>query len=696
MAIEFLCPFCGEAYRLKDELAGKKAKCKRPTCQQMIVIPQPGKHIPPEIRATITFPNPPGTSAAATAPAGASATTATSATNNGTHPAAVSTPAAVGAATGDLTNQAASSSAMATPAVTASAAPPVDAELLAASALADEPPPAAETGPTKTISFTCSYCDETIEVEAARAGKNMPCPHCRSMIRVPTPTVEKKKDWRDANLRQPLGGLLKSQRDEMEKAGVVGPTYVTAESLAKANELHEEREPTPPSVWIQRGLWVAGLIACVVFAYSMISRSRVESRVKSLMETAVKELESQDPLLQAAIHRAAGEHELRTGTREGLTAASKHFKSARQRLLQATAPTPYERNELLTELAIAQAGLGGSVDEAKSELKLSWPEAQKELVNTMKQLKGEPEQRFLASRRLAARLIALQQETWIRTIVGNPQVFANKEVPEALAQVALELLQAGLTDFAKELVQQGKQMYGEGKDRTAPTLQALLIYFNDKQLLPNFAMPAGNNLDPSPYARQAWALALALQGKFDDAKKVAEAPGNFADRRLRAIVAVLSVAFDAKEKPAEITSLLETGKKIVDGMDKNARTQSAWLILRLAYYAGRAGRDDWAKDLPKAFSDEALAQWAKWEALQGRLQAKRESQEAVEDLWLEEFPASKRVSTAAVLAHEAIARHNVALGKSDYRKTVEGWEAGSLRPFGYAGVALGIQDRTQP
>lgn len=41
MAIVFSCPHCQELYRLRDELAGKQAKCKNPDCRQLITIPHP-------------------------------------------------------------------------------------------------------------------------------------------------------------------------------------------------------------------------------------------------------------------------------------------------------------------------------------------------------------------------------------------------------------------------------------------------------------------------------------------------------------------------------------------------------------------------------------------------------------------------------------------------------------------------------
>jgi hypothetical protein len=41
MAIDFQCPHCQHPYRLKDELAGKRATCKNPSCRKVFTIPAP-------------------------------------------------------------------------------------------------------------------------------------------------------------------------------------------------------------------------------------------------------------------------------------------------------------------------------------------------------------------------------------------------------------------------------------------------------------------------------------------------------------------------------------------------------------------------------------------------------------------------------------------------------------------------------
>ena len=45
MPIKFACPSCGKAYNVKDELAGKKAKCR---CGAVMPIPVPAVSVPIE------------------------------------------------------------------------------------------------------------------------------------------------------------------------------------------------------------------------------------------------------------------------------------------------------------------------------------------------------------------------------------------------------------------------------------------------------------------------------------------------------------------------------------------------------------------------------------------------------------------------------------------------------------------------
>jgi predicted negative regulator of RcsB-dependent stress response len=56
MAIDFDCPHCGTHYRLKDEVGGKTATCKNPSCRKVIPIPKAqsnGKPVAPGLPADL-------------------------------------------------------------------------------------------------------------------------------------------------------------------------------------------------------------------------------------------------------------------------------------------------------------------------------------------------------------------------------------------------------------------------------------------------------------------------------------------------------------------------------------------------------------------------------------------------------------------------------------------------------------------
>ena len=52
MAIEMQCPACKKAYRLKDELAGKKVTCANAECRTVFAVPvKPGTGTAPSLAA---------------------------------------------------------------------------------------------------------------------------------------------------------------------------------------------------------------------------------------------------------------------------------------------------------------------------------------------------------------------------------------------------------------------------------------------------------------------------------------------------------------------------------------------------------------------------------------------------------------------------------------------------------------------
>src|SRR5262245_9756867 len=130
MTIRFKCPNakCQKVLTVKDELAGKRARC--PICKQSVNIPAP-----------------------------------------------FSAPA-------DLEDFAAA----------AFAEDPAEKKAAAAAA----PPPEA-----RTIDFTCDYCEAALHLPAEMGGKQVPCPECKRIIKVPKLKDDRPKDWRQVEKAGP-------------------------------------------------------------------------------------------------------------------------------------------------------------------------------------------------------------------------------------------------------------------------------------------------------------------------------------------------------------------------------------------------------------------------------------------------------------------------------------------------------------
>src|SRR5437868_8458599 len=86
--------------------------------------------------------------------------------------------------------------------------PATDVESVAAEVLADKlADKPLEAAVTKTIDFTCPFCDEELKLPADLGGKKAPCPKCTKVIKIPLPQPEKPRDWRTSQRAGPTGAL---------------------------------------------------------------------------------------------------------------------------------------------------------------------------------------------------------------------------------------------------------------------------------------------------------------------------------------------------------------------------------------------------------------------------------------------------------------------------------------------------------
>ena len=103
--------------------------------------------------------------------------------------------------------------------------------------------------------------------------------------------------------------------------------------------------------------------------------------------------------------------------------------------------------------------------------------------------------------------------------------------------------------------------------------------------------------------------------------------------------------------------------------------------------AARAGHEDKAKELANAIPDVPLRGRAQLEVLRARMQKGGKVDESAADSVDKDSPAQG-------VAREWIARHNARLGAAGV-KSVNAWQAEAHKPFGFIGVALGLQDKGQ-
>jgi hypothetical protein len=121
---------------------------------------------------------------------------------------------------------------------------------------------------------------------------------------------------------------------------------------------------------------------------------------------------------------------------------------------------------------------------------------------------------------------------------------------------------------------------------------------------------------------------------------------------------------------------------------KVAPTLKPWMWLRLARLGLEVGLDEKKiQSLAGGIPDAGVRAWVQLEIVRHQLAGSKEPEE-------DSLAQSVGKNTYAYkLALEAITRHTTRYGGgSGMLKTVEGWESEPLRPFGYIGVALGLQD----
>ncbi len=638
MAIETQCPHCKKAYRLKDELSGKRVTCANPDCRKAFTVSG----------------RPSANGAARPAPA------------------------------------------------------PADAEAVAAALLKDEPDSVrAAPEDQRKVPMTCPVCDHQWDVPWAMQGKNVLCPECRHRQRVPE-QKQGKVDWRDPNAGRP--SLAK--REELEGVVSAGDArHVSGEALKVAGVIKEEIEPRPLRVYVAFGLAGLALMIAASAAILYLRSASKSDRRDHYMADALKDVqESKDvplppaevPLFKAGVLIAAGEFAARKNDDKALKEAIGHFAQARKEL-EAAPPSP-GRDLLFCELAVTQVVLGGDDDQVAAGVRIRWTpggrqkitekmyNVQQELQSTLKAMAGDKpvaaEVRFHTVRRLA-RELARRGQPGVLTDSLIAQAFTTEHT-EAVAEVALESLRAtGNQEKAKADAQAlaPHLSAAAGKQAAPPSAQALFLAAGvpapDKVA---FAARPGQD-PPSDTARRAFAALDMLQNKPADAIAVARLPGP--PNQTAARLAALALIAEWADNPAEAVQAAQEALP----SDRKKGSIPDMTLVRLAAQAGRANQPDRVEAFAKAIEGDGYRAWARAEGLRQLLAASGERPGEESQAEVPTDPKDARVGHA--WGRLVLARHNAKVtGNSpDAAPRYEQWGAGTFKPYGLAGLALGLQDR---
>lgn len=568
------------------------------------------------------------------------------------------------------------------------------AEELAAAALSEETRAKEdEAAPTSTVKIQvhCPACMEKFEVDGAMAGKNVRCAECGKIVRAPMPQVEKPADWRKANENRP--SLAKSTEPAPQGVWEVQRKGVSGEAIRKAgaHEVEDEDDIRERKIRrIKKLLYGFALLGMIAFAAFWIIRSRTDRKQEKWMEQAVQEIEdknvgSKRPEFQAAIHRYALEYFVRAAkSREELDAAAKHFDKALSGLQTAT-ESAADREAMLLELSLALVACGGNQKEIDEDRRLPWDRLQRMMRQALEKIPPTTHsERVLRQRafRLLGRKLAEKEQPHVALAVAKNACSA-EEYPSMVGRIGIEYFLMNKREWAQEALKKVSE--------ARPELTALWLALSSEGDRPQgVALVPAPGKGATPDSRLAYAEGTALRGNLAGAWQIATMAGPQADQ-LDAMVLVASVAVESGKMDEAapyldaIAALSQAGKDTA---------QSAWLMHRIVELCGRANKMDKAQLVLDVIKNPSVKAWARLELL--RLKLAKQTQDKADEQFVEALAEPADASLLpALIARTEVARHNAVAGESGYARQIENWPKGSVRPFGYAGTALGRQDKAQ-
>ncbi len=639
MAIEFNCPHCAHAYRLKDELAGKSATCK--TCRNKIVIPQP-----------VTIP--------------------------------------------DDGPDAMSPEEMAAKEAEARAA-------LADEQAKVEQDEAARIIPVKCPHCDHEWTELIARAGKNTLCPNPECRQRIKIPEPKDTAAQdwRIKNTKLPEGAKQNFEKLEGVQDAADTKMVGGQALRDADATGEELEPRPLKQKVM-FVLAALGL-VAGLVYGVSYLLKSRTESKEDRLIQEAQEEFAKAIPAADAppetaLCSAILFMAGGEHAVRQNDPKKLKDAQKQFADARDAIRKA--PPGYARNAVAGELAVALLALGGTEQQARDQLRIRWypnTDLKARLNERVYTVLDEVRQtlaivqsaEFDFKNHLARRLtreLVKREQAFLAVELIPLALFNPPEQDEAKAVVALEILRADKNSELPRKVAEDLKTRGAELVKGVPTpasAQTLFLALDIAQS-PRVASPPTTNPVSDP-SRLAYVGKMLLDNQSDEALKLAQRPASL-EGQLRALVL-------CADWSAEPDAALSVAIGIV-AANKGKKEISPASVFRLAQIAAEKGKHDQAKEFAKLITDDGLRAWANGSAVHLRIAAA--PKEKADEAWAEPPPVDKPKEFRAGHAWGRlwVARQNAKVSgdRSGEVKDVSAWPK-VLIPFGKAGVALGLQDR---
>jgi len=541
----------------------------------------------------------------------------------------------------------------------------MDLEAMAAEALAEQ---RQQVVVASTIDLACPYCDENVKFPAEMGGKQVPCPSCRRIVRVPMPQRTGPRDWRKPDEQALPSGAKRADATPEGAWGTESVRGVSRAALVEAAVIKEESEPLSLTQWIlysTAAIVLLGGLTWGAFWWFGRSREKLEESAVAIAENYLKEGKA-DAASQAELHRALGIYAQAAG---------------RQRLQQARLAAeriadPVERMGVVRELLQTHVDLHIDAEEMGAVLTLAAPGMFREQVVreiARRSLAGGNDLEGRASRvkqAITQGVPAVSRKVSGATKDGGSQLDASEQ-NACVAILGQELVRAGRSDLAQQLADTLRTQH-RPKDPFPAQLNALLVMLNKAEI------EAPKEQEGDQLASRAEGAARAgLLAKANDTLQLPQfnTPTLL---RLDTLLAIAETLLDKEQRP-RAQELLSEAVTIMDIFPDDTQ----WQRQRVVELFARSGQLENAERHASVLLKGPGLERARLTILRFRL-----ADQAPDPALVSGFAPTGSAYGVAVFE---LARARAKMDAKDAMKWAESLDE-NAKPFAAAGVAVGMRN----